>query len=147
MIMGGAKIDSPFGFKAHSDGDVLVHALIDAILGAAGMGDIGEYFPDTDEKYAGADSMQLLEEVMALVRDVGLDLIHADATVITEVPKLSVYKSAIRSSLAKAMAISRRHINIKATTSEKMGFIGRKEGTTVHAVVTLGYYNWMEEML
>ncbi len=146
MLLGGVKIDAPFGYRAHSDGDVLIHALIDALLGAAGMGDIGEHFPDTDESYAGADSTELLEEVMSLIRGVGLEPAHVDLTILTETPRLSGYKGAMRSSLAKIMNISERNINIKATTSEKMGFIGRKEGTTVHAVATLGYYNWMKEI-
>ena len=142
MKLGGVTIDVPMGFKAHSDGDVAIHALIDALLGAAGMGDIGEHFPDTDPRWKGADSMQLLEAVLQRIRGVGLEPRHADLTILAQTPRLGDYKERIRRTLAQALDLSSARVNIKATTAEKMGFVGRKEGVTVHAVATLGIYDW-----
>jgi len=144
MVLGGIKIEAPFGFKAHSDGDVLIHSLIDALLGASGMGDIGEHFPDTDIAYKGADSTKLLESVLKRVRGCGFELVNIDLTIIAETPRLKPYKEKIRFNLAKLLKLSPPRVNIKATTSEKLGFIGKKEGVTVHSVATLKYFNWKE---
>jgi 2-C-methyl-D-erythritol 4-phosphate cytidylyltransferase/2-C-methyl-D-erythritol 2,4-cyclodiphosphate synthase len=144
MKLGGVTVDAPVGFKAHSDGDVAIHALIDALLGAAGMGDIGEHFPDTDPRWKGADSMKLLETVLRRIRGVGLEPRHADLTVLAQTPRLGAYKEAIRHTLAEALELPPVRVNIKATTAEKMGFVGRKEGVAVHAVATLGIYDWRD---
>lgn len=137
LILGGIKIDSPIGTVAHSDGDVLIHAVIDAILGAAGLGDIGEHFPDTDDKWKGADSTKLLKAVMGMIREEGLHLINVDAIIVMEKPKLSPHKEKIKLKLAELLHLPPKKVNIKATTSEKMGFIGRGEGVAVHAVCML----------
>ncbi|WP_456394225.1 bifunctional 2-C-methyl-D-erythritol 4-phosphate cytidylyltransferase/2-C-methyl-D-erythritol 2,4-cyclodiphosphate synthase [Nitratifractor sp.] len=142
MKLGGITIDAPMGFKAHSDGDVAIHALIDALLGAAGMGDIGEHFPDTDPRWKDADSMELLDAVLGRIRGCGLEPRHADLTILAQTPRLGTYKEAIRRKLAKALDLPPNRVNIKATTAEKMGFVGRKEGVAVHAVATLGIYDW-----
>ena len=142
MFLGGVEIDSSFGFKAHSDGDVAIHALIDALLGAASLGDIGELFPDTNKKYKGIDSKKLLEEVVKLVKGVGYQIINCDITVVAQVPKISPYKEQIAQTLANLLEINQSCLNIKATTAEKLGFIGRAEGVKVYATVTLNYYQW-----
>jgi 2-C-methyl-D-erythritol 4-phosphate cytidylyltransferase/2-C-methyl-D-erythritol 2,4-cyclodiphosphate synthase len=142
MVLAGVSIDSPFGFKAHSDGDVAIHALIDALLGASGLGDIGELFPDNDPTFKNADSKELLQKVTQLVRSVGYEIIHCDLTILAQVPKITPYKEQMRTALATIMSINRSSVNIKATTAEKMGFVGRKEGVTVYATATLNYYRW-----
>jgi len=142
MFLCGVKIDESYGFKAHSDGDVAIHALIDALLGAAGMGDIGELYPDTDETYAGADSKILLEDTVKKIESFGFTIGNVDLTIMAEVPKLSPYKESMRSTLASILGIRKNLVNIKATTAEKLGFVGRKEGVTVHAVANLTYLNW-----
>ena len=142
MYLCGVEIDSKFGFKAHSDGDVAIHALIDAILGASGLGDIGEHFPDTDSKYKDANSTLLLKDTIKLIQSVGLDIKQCDMTIVAQKPKLLPYKSRMRQKIAQLLNISQRFVNIKATTSEKLGFIGRGEGVSVHALATLKYYNW-----
>ena len=142
MYLCGVKIDSNLGFKAHSDGDVAIHALIDALLGAANLGDIGELFPDSDNKYKNADSKELLKEVINLVRGVGYEVVNCDLSIVAQVPKISPYKQQMQDSLASILNISKSKINIKATTAEKLGFIGRKEGVAVYATVTLNYYRW-----
>ncbi len=142
MVLCGVKIDSDFGFKAHSDGDVGIHALIDALLGASSLGDIGGLFPDTDEAYAGADSKELLAKVTNLVKGVGYEITHCDISIVAQVPKISPYKLKMQEVLAEILGISKNRINIKATTAEKMGFIGRKEGVAVYATVTLNYFRW-----
>ncbi len=144
MYLCGVEIVSDVGFKAHSDGDVAIHALIDAILGAAGLGDIGEHFPDSDERYRGADSSLLLQDTVKVIRSVGLDIEQCDMTIVAQKPRLLKYKEQMRKRLADILGIRERFVNIKATTSEKLGFIGRKEGVTVHAVATLKYYDWQE---
>lgn len=144
MFLCGTEIDSDYGFKAHSDGDVAIHALIDAILGAAGLGDIGEHFPDSDDRYRGADSTLLLNDTITLIKSIGLDIEQCDMTIVAQKPKLSPYKDKMRKRLADILRVPQRFVNIKATTSEKMGFIGREEGITVHAVATLKYYDWTE---
>ncbi len=142
MKLGGITIDAPMGFKAHSDGDVAIHALIDALLGAAGMGDIGEHFPDTDPRWENADSMELLDAVLERIRGCGLEPRHADLTILAQRPRLGSYKEPIRRRLAKTLGLPPARVNIKATTAEKMGFVGREEGVAVHAVATLGIYDW-----
>jgi len=142
MVLGGVEIDSPFGFRAHSDGDVLLHALSDALLGAIGAGDIGEWFPDNDEKYKGIDSTILLREIVEFIISVGYEIINVDITMICEVPRVNKYKEAIKESLSKLLEIQKSRINIKATTTEKMGFLGRGEGAGCSAVVGLRYFRW-----
>ncbi len=142
MYLCGVKIDVDYGFKAHSDGDVAIHALIDAILGAAGMGDIGELYPDTEETYAGADSKILLADTVKRIESFGYTLGNVDLTIMAEAPKLLPYKESMRSTLASILGIRKNFVNIKATTAEKLGFVGRKEGVTVHAVANLTYLNW-----
>ena len=137
MILGGIRIDAPFGLAAHSDGDVLIHALADAILGAAALRDIGYYFPDTSDKTLGMDSAVILKHAVDLARSAGLEFDYADITVIAQKPKLSPHIDAMRKRLADIMEISESRINVKATTEEKMGFTGRGEGISAHAVCLL----------
>jgi len=146
MKLCGVTIESPFGFKAHSDGDVAIHALIDALLGAAGMGDIGELFPDTDSAYANADSSMLLREVVKKIRAFGFDIINVDMTILAQTPRLLAYKQAMRKRIAFLLGITPIRANIKATTAERLGFVGREEGVTVHAVASMKYYNWKEAL-
>jgi len=147
MYLGGVKIDSDFGFKAHSDGDVAIHALIDALLGAAGMGDIGMMFPDSDDIYKGIDSKELLKKVVRKIRNFGFIIVNVDITITAETPRLSKYKLQMRKTLAKILDIDGSRVNIKATTTEKLGFIGRSEGVGVIANANLKYFNWTEEPL
>ena len=139
MYLCGVNIDVDYGFKAHSDGDVAIHALIDALLGAAGMGDIGELYPDTDDGYAGADSKVLLEDTVRRINAFGYEIGNVDMTIMAESPKLLPYKETMKTTLASLLGIRANFVNIKATTAEKLGFIGRKEGVTVHAVANLTY--------
>ena len=142
MFLGGVEVHQNIGFRAHSDGDVAIHALIDALLGAAGAGDIGELFPDTDMQYKGVDSKVLLRHVCAFIERVGFEIVHCDIAIMAEFPKLGHLKDTIRFALAKEMGIRAGHVNIKATTTEKLGFVGRKEGVAVSATVTLKYADW-----
>lgn len=142
MVLGGVSLDVAYGFKAHSDGDVLIHSVIDALLGACGAGDIGEFFPDTDEKYKGADSKVLLEKIVSFINNVGYELINIDLTIVAQQPKINPYKSQIKESMAKLLQLPKQMVNIKATTSEKMGFIGRCEGVAVYSVANLKFYDW-----
>ncbi len=142
MFLGGVEIDSSLGFKAHSDGDVALHALIDALLGAIGAGDIGELFPDTDNRYKDIDSKTMLKDVVDFIHNVGFEINNIDITIMAESPKLSPYKEKMRKVISKILSIEPIRVNIKATTTEKLGFIGRKEGVAVEAVATLKYYNW-----
>lgn len=144
MFLCGVPIEVDYGFKAHSDGDVAIHALIDALLGAAGMGDIGELYPDTDTTYAGVDSKLLLEETVNRIYAFGYTITNIDITIMAESPKISPYKPKMRTTLATLLDIRQNFVNIKATTAEKLGFIGRKEGVTVHAVANLTYTNWTQ---
>lgn len=146
MKLCGVTIASPFGFKAHSDGDVAIHALIDALLGAAGMGDIGELFPDTDSKYRGVDSQILLTKTIHRIYSYGLVVGNVDMTILAEKPKLMKYKKQMRENIAKLLKLPQNKINIKATTSERLGFVGREEGVTVHTVATLTYYDLTERI-
>ena len=134
LVLGGVAIPYERGLAGHSDADVLTHAVIDALLGATGKGDIGEHFPDTDPRYAGADSLALLRAVVA---ELGATVVHVDATVMMERPKLGPHKAAIRASLAAALGIAEEAVNVKATTGEGMGFVGRGEGVAALAVATL----------
>ena len=142
MFLCGVKIDVNYGFKAHSDGDVAIHALIDALLGAAGMGDIGELYPDTEDSYAGADSKELLKDTVRRIGSFGYEIGNVDLTIMAEAPKLLPYKAEMKTTLASILGIKTNFVNIKATTAENLGFVGRKEGVTVHAVANLNYYNW-----
>jgi len=143
MMLGGIEIDSvDYGFKAHSDGDVAIHALIDALLGAAGLGDIGMLFPDSDASFQNIDSKILLTACVKQLHHLGYEVMNADLTIAAEAPRLSAYKDAMRSTLAPLLHIPKARMNIKATTTEKLGFIGRKEGVGVMASATLNYFDW-----
>jgi 2-C-methyl-D-erythritol 2,4-cyclodiphosphate synthase len=137
LVLGGLEIPCDQGLLAHSDGDVLIHALCDALLGAAGLGDIGRHFPDTDAAYAGIDSRILLRRVMASLAELGLAVHNADLTVIAQAPKLAPHISAMREILAADMGCALARVNVKATTMEQMGFTGRGEGIAASAVVLL----------
>jgi 2-C-methyl-D-erythritol 2,4-cyclodiphosphate synthase len=137
LILGGVTIPSERGLAGHSDADVLAHAVIDALLGAAALGDIGEHFPDTDPRWAGADSMALLRGIVALVGDAGHAVANVDTTVVMERPKLGPHRDEIRASLATALGIPAERVNVKASTGEGMGFVGRGEGVAALAIATL----------
>jgi 2-C-methyl-D-erythritol 2,4-cyclodiphosphate synthase len=137
LILGGIEIPSELGLAGHSDADVLTHAVIDALLGAAGLGDIGEHFPDSDERYRDANSIELLETVLPRVLAQGLGLVNVDSTVVMERPKLAPHREAIRESLAVALGLAPGRVNVKATTGEGIGFVGRGEGVAALAVVSL----------
>lgn len=137
LILGGIEIPFKKGLKGHSDADVLLHALTDAMLGAAALGDIGQHFPDTDPAFKNADSTKLLKESYSLVQKEGYSLVNADATIVAEKPKLSTYILDIRNHISKALGCDVNQISVKATTNEQMGFIGREEGIAVHVIVLL----------
>ena len=137
VILGGVKIDYEQGLEAHSDGDVVLHALCDALLGAAALGDIGKHFPDTDPECKGADSRVLLRHVYRIVKDKGYVLVNADITIIAQAPKMAPYIVAMCGNIAADLNIDVDFINVKATTTEKLGFEGRKEGIAVQAVVLI----------
>jgi 2-C-methyl-D-erythritol 2,4-cyclodiphosphate synthase len=137
LILGGEKIPYQRSLIAHSDGDVLIHALIDSLLGALALGDIGHHFPDTDEKYKGCSSRDLLKEVATLVRNQAYQLTNTDITIVAEAPKMAPYLEAMRNNLAQDLDCCLDQINIKATTTEKLGFTGRGEGIACHAVSLL----------
>jgi 2-C-methyl-D-erythritol 2,4-cyclodiphosphate synthase len=137
LVIGGVEVPHSHGLLGHSDADVLTHAIIDALLGAAALGDIGEHFPDTDERYRGADSIVLLEATVALLAANGCAIEHVDATVVIEQPKLLPYKQAMRERLATALGVAKPRVNVKATRGEGMGFIGRLEGVAAMAVATI----------
>lgn len=137
LIMGGVHIPHHCGLAAHSDGDAVIHALCDALLGAIGETDIGQHFPDTDQRFRNADSGDLLKQTYALLQDRDWALVNADITVLAQAPKLAPHRNAMCHRLAELLAVSRDRINIKASTTEKMGFTGREEGIAVHAVVLL----------
>jgi 2-C-methyl-D-erythritol 2,4-cyclodiphosphate synthase len=136
LILGGVEISNDRGLDGHSDADVLTHAVIDALLGAAGLGDIGEHFPDTDERWRDADSIQLLHTVVATVADAGLEIVNVDCTIVMQAPRLAPHKQAIRARLAAALGLPVSRVNVKATTGEGIGFVGRGEG--VAALATAG---------
>ncbi len=137
LILGGVEIPYPFGLEGHSDADVLTHAIIDAIIGALGAGDIGQHFPDTDPKYKGVSSLSMLRTVMDLIKDDGYRLNNLDTTITAQAPKLAPHLSNMRERLAQTLEASVSQINIKATTSEGLGFCGRREGMEAFAVVSL----------
>ena len=137
LIIGGVRIPYEKGLLAHSDGDVALHALTDALLGAAALGDIGKHFPDTDPRYAGADSMLLLKEVVQLVRNKGYQVGNLDATILCQRPKLAGFISAMRENIAACCEIPVSDVSVKATTEEKLGFTGSGAGIAVHAVALL----------
>ena len=137
VILGGVRIEYPQGILAHSDGDVVIHALCDALLGALGAGDIGQHFPDTDARFRGADSRVFLREVGARMHAAGLGLVNADVTVLAEAPRIAKHRGAMAQNLAADLDAAVQSINIKATTTEKLGFIGRGEGLAASAAVLL----------
>ena len=137
LMLGGVKIPFDQAFKAHSDGDVLIHALCDALLGAAALGDIGQHFPDTDKAFKGIDSRELLRRVRDIVAQTGYQVGNVDATIVAQAPKLMPHLEAMCENLAKDLLIGIQQINIKATTTEKLGYPGRGEGIAAHAVALL----------
>jgi 2-C-methyl-D-erythritol 2,4-cyclodiphosphate synthase len=137
LILGGVEIPGELGLAGHSDADVLTHAVIDALLGACGLGDIGQHFPDSDERYRDADSLELLAAVLPLVHAQGLELVNVDATVVMERPKLAPHREAIRETLAAVLGLAPARVNVKASTGEGIGFVGRGEGVAAFAVASL----------
>jgi len=137
LVLGGVKIPYEKAFLAHSDGDVLIHALIDALFGAAGEGDIGAHYPPSDEQYRGISSTLLLRDTAEILADLGLTVEYADMTIIAQRPKMAPYLGAMRERIAQVLGVPLSRINVKATTEEKMGFTGRGEGIAVHAVCLL----------
>jgi len=137
VILGGVSIPYAQGLKAHSDGDVLLHALADALLGALALGDIGHLFPDTSDEWAGADSRDLLRQVMARVSDEGYGVVNADCTIIAQAPKMAPYIEAMRLNIAEDLGIPASRVSVKATTTERLGFTGRGEGIACQAVCLL----------
>jgi 2-C-methyl-D-erythritol 2,4-cyclodiphosphate synthase len=137
VILGGVTIPYEQGLEAHSDGDVVLHALCDALLGAAALGDIGKHFPDTDPEFKGADSRVLLRHVYGIVQEKGYRLVNADITIIAQAPKMSPYTAAMCRNIADDLHVDVDCINVKATTTEKLGFEGRKEGIAVQAIVLI----------
>lgn len=137
ITLGGVRIPHKFGLVAHSDGDVLLHALSDALLGAAALGDIGKHFPDTDPRFKGADSRVLLRHVLAQVKAKGWKVGNVDTTIIAQAPKMAPHIDAMRRNIAADLEVDPDQVNVKATTTEKLGFTGREEGIAVHAVALL----------
>ena len=137
LIIGGVHVDHPSGLDGHSDADVLIHAIMDALLGAAGLGDIGMHFPDTDGAYLGISSIELLGRVKALITEKGYQISNIDATVVMQKPKISEYKSLMRANIANALSITEDRVNVKATTEERLGFTGSGEGASAHAVALI----------
>jgi 2-C-methyl-D-erythritol 2,4-cyclodiphosphate synthase len=139
LILGGVEIPHEQGLDGHSDADVLTHAVIDALLGAAGLGDIGEHFPDTDERWLDADSIELLQAVVATLADAGYEVLNVDCTIMMEAPRVSSHKPAIRARLAAALGLPESRVNVKATTGEGIGFVGRGEGVAALATAGLSH--------
>lgn len=137
LIIGGVEIPHSKGLLGHSDADVLAHAICDALLGAAALGDIGKHFPDNDDRYKDIDSLVLLEKVCELIRNKGYEISNVDSTILAQAPKLRPYIDEMRSKLAKAMKLDIDELSVKATTEERLGFTGREEGIAAHAVVLL----------
>ena len=137
MWLGGVQIPSPTGFVAHSDGDVALHALCDALLGALAVGDIGHLFPDTDDRWKGVDSKELLAAVLARPEFAGWQVVNADITIALQAPKLAPYIAEMRRTLARIMGVGVDRVSVKATTTERLGFVGRKEGCEVWAIVLI----------
>jgi 2-C-methyl-D-erythritol 2,4-cyclodiphosphate synthase len=137
LVLGGVELAHDRGLAGHSDADVLTHAIIDALLGAAALGDIGQHFPDSDERYRDADSLELLRTTVAMLTHRGIAILHVDATVVIERPQVSPAREQIRMSLAEALGISVEHVSVKATRGEGMGFVGREEGAAALAIATV----------
>jgi 2-C-methyl-D-erythritol 2,4-cyclodiphosphate synthase len=137
LILGGVELPSELGLEGHSDADALCHALTDALLGAACLGDIGEHFPDSDERYRDADSIELLRAAAGMVREAGFAVVNVDATILLERPKLAGARRAMRERLADAIGLGPDEVNVKASTGEGIGFVGRGEGVAVLAIATL----------
>lgn len=137
LMLGGVNVPFERGLDGHSDADVLLHAIMDAILGAAAMGDIGKLFPDSDPAYEGASSLELLRTVGAAVRDAGFEIVNIDSTVLAQKPKLAPYREAIRDNIASALGIDAECVSVKATTEEGLGFTGSGEGIAAHSVALL----------
>jgi 2-C-methyl-D-erythritol 2,4-cyclodiphosphate synthase len=137
LVLGGVELEHDRGLAGHSDADVLTHAIIDALLGAAALGDIGEHFPDTDERYRDVDSLELLRTTVAMLSARGVSVVHVDATVVIERPHVAPVREQIRASLAGVIGISLEHVSVKATRGEGMGFVGRQEGAAALAVATV----------
>jgi 2-C-methyl-D-erythritol 2,4-cyclodiphosphate synthase len=137
LVLGGIEFDHPRGLEGHSDADVLTHAIIDALLGAAGLEDIGQHFPDTDDRYKDADSIGLLRETAAMLAERGFLIEHVDATLVIERPAISPQRGAMRQRLGEALGLSAAAVNLKATRGEGMGFVGRQEGIAALAVATI----------
>lgn len=144
LIIGGVRIPHPKGLLGHSDADVLVHAVMDAILGALALGDIGRYFPDTDAEYRGADSLKLLKHIQKMAEEKGFSCANLDSIIMAEKPKMQPYLEQMRANLASALKINTDQVSIKATTTEGMGFIGREEGIAAQAIALLISNNQME---
>lgn len=138
LVLMGCEIPHDRGLAGHSDADVMLHALMDALLGAAGLGDIGRHFPDTDAAYKGADSMKLLEQVMEALHDQGWQVMSADVCLIGERPKLAPHRERMRARVAPALGLAPEALNVKATTTERLGFTGRGEGLAAQAVALIG---------
>lgn len=137
LILGGVNIPYEFGLQGHSDADVLLHALCDALLGAAALGDLGRYFPDTDPQLKGVSSIKLLTRIMDMVREAGFEVHNMDTTIVAQAPRLAQYLQTMTANIASTLGLRRRQVNIKATTTEGMGFAGRGEGIAAYAVVAL----------
>lgn len=137
LVLGGVVVPHSLGLLGHSDADVLLHAIMDAIIGAMALGDIGKHFPDTDEKYKGISSLALLEHVTALMRENFYVIVNVDATIVAQKPKLSPYIHQMRQNVANTLGCDVERINIKATTEEHLGFTGREEGISAHSVVLI----------
>ena len=136
-MLGGVKVPCDAALVAHSDGDVVIHALCDALLGAVALGDIGKHFPDTDDAYAGADSRELLRHVLTLVAGQGFEPVNVDITVIAQKPRLAPHIDAMKNILANDLGLAENAVNVKATTTERLGYVGREEGIAAHSVVLL----------
>jgi 2-C-methyl-D-erythritol 2,4-cyclodiphosphate synthase len=141
LVLGGVELEHELGLDGHSDADVLTHAIIDAMLGACALGDIGQHFPDTDPRYRDADSIDLLRAAVALLREAGYVTRHVDATVMLERPKLAPARDRMRARLAEALGLDLRHVSVKATRGEGMGFVGREEGIAALAIATVEEVN------
>jgi 2-C-methyl-D-erythritol 2,4-cyclodiphosphate synthase len=137
LVLGGVEVPAARGLAGHSDADALTHAVIDALLGAAGLGDIGQHFPDTDEHWRDADSLDLLSQVAVFLEEHGFSVAHVDTTVVCESPKLGPFRDDMRRTLASSMGVSARSVNVKFSTNEAMGWIGRGEGVAALAVATV----------
>jgi 2-C-methyl-D-erythritol 2,4-cyclodiphosphate synthase len=137
LVIGGVELASELGLEGHSDADVLTHAVIDALLGAAALGDIGQHFPDDDERYRDADSIELLRAAVALLASGGFAIVHVDATVVIEQPRIASFRERIRASLTAAMGLALDQVSVKATRGEGMGFVGRGEGAAALAIATV----------